>query len=235
MFIRLALFALAGSVGSGSIVLAQQAPPSEIVTSGTAVVRLPPDRAVVTIGIDSRAATAAMASSANVTPVGRVRSALVRFGLPADSARVSSYSVEPAFDYEHGGKILHYEARTVLRVRLRELARLGQLFDVVLGAGATAINQIEFESDTLEVARRNALATALGEARADATALAVAAGGHLGRLLSVTTGGSLRTPEVYRLEEIRVQASMSRGAPAVNRDVVVTAAIQARWEFVPGS
>lgn len=215
--------------------LVAQAAPADIVTTGTAQVRLPPDRALISIGIETRGSTAAAASSANTRPVNRVRDTLAALGFSRDSVRVSSYTVEGNYDYDRGGKLVDYEAKTILAVRTRALPRMGMLFDAVLGAGATDIAEVEFESDTLEAARRQALGVALNQARADAAALAAAAGGRLGRLLHVTTGAEFGRQQ-YAMNEVRLRGASSSyagGAPIVNRDVVVAVVVEAKWEFVP--
>jgi uncharacterized protein len=223
-----------GVLGSGP--LGAQSVPADIVTTGAAQVRLPPDRALISIGIETRGSTAAAASSANARPVNRVRDTLAALGFSRDSVRVSSYTVEGNYDHERGGKLIDYEATTILAVRTRALPRMGLLFDAVLGAGATNIAQVEFESDTLESARRQALAVALNRAKADAAALAAAAGGRLGRLLHVTTGAQFGRP-IYAMEELRLRGAASAayagGAPIVNRDVVLGVAVEAKWEFLP--
>jgi uncharacterized protein YggE len=216
--------------------IAQTIPPVELVTVGSAQLRLPPDGALVTIGIESRGRTAAMAAGANVRPVKRVRDTLGTIGFPHDSVRVTGYEVQPNQDDQHADKIIDYGASTTLEIRLRALSRLGEVFDAVLGAGATSISRVQFESDTLEAARRHALGMALARSRADANALAAAAGGRLGRLLGITNTGMDYSS--YRLDEMVVRGAAASslyggGAPIVTRDVLVSVAIQARWEFLP--
>src|SRR5437660_983758 len=138
-----------------------------------------------TISNGTRSSSAACC--ANARPTRRVRDTLATLGFAADSIRSVAFGVEPNYDFERGHRLINYEARTVLTVRLRELDRLGSLLDAVLAAGATTIREVQFESDTLETARRHALGQALRAAQQDADALARAAGGRLGRLLQVTT------------------------------------------------
>ena len=231
------LFLSAVGCGVPHAGVAQTPPPAELVTVGSAELRLPPDRALLTIGIESRGRTAAGAATANVRPVKRVRDTLDAIGFSRDSVLVTGYAVQPNQDYEHADKIVDYEASTTLEVRLRALSRLGEVFDAVLGAGATSISRVQFESDTLEAARRHALGMALAHARADAGALATAAGGRLGRLLGVNTGGT--GVASYRMDELGLRSVMpasvyAGGAPIVTREVFVSVAIQARWEFLPG-
>ena len=208
-------------------------PRPEIVTSGSGQVILPPDRAAVRIGIATRAATASAASSANGPVVVRVQDTLGTLGLRDRAVRTISFGVAPNYDYQGGRRLLDYEARTTLEVQLQEVSALGRLLDAALGAGATEIVSINFESDSARAARARALSTALANARADAEVLAGAAGGRLGRLLLATTSvldyaGGLG----MQTANYAGQAPLP-GIPSVRRDVVVTVAVQARWAFVP--
>jgi len=76
-----------------------------------------------------------------------------------------------------------------------------------------------------------ALAVAVANARADAEALARAAGGSLGALIEMTTG----EPQVRPVEMAmaRVAAAAPR-TPIEAGQQTVEATVTARWLFVPG-
>ncbi|MBA2669305.1 MAG: SIMPL domain-containing protein, partial [Gemmatimonadetes bacterium] len=80
--------------------------------------------------------------------------------------------------------------------------------------------------------RREALGSAMAAARADAEALAVAAGGRLGELLEASTSG-LHEPPMPRLQMARgMEADMSTPISPGEQEVVGTVVV--RWRFVPG-
>lgn len=202
---------------------------SEIVTSGSGTVFLPPDRAVVRIGVATRAVSASAASVPNGPLVARVQDTLRAIGFTAGALRVISFGVAPNYDYQNARRIIDYEARTTLEVRLQDVPALGRLLDAVLAAGATDISSITFESDSVVLARRRALNEALGAARADAETLAKAAGGRLGPLRLVTT-----SPETSAIayRESATMGPIPGSVPAVRRDVVVHTVVQARWTLI---
>lgn len=201
---------------------------SEIVTSGEGDATLTPDRAVVRIGVQTNARTAAEASSRNAARVQAVIDTLRKLGYRVDSLRTVGFGVSPNYDYEAGRKLVDYQASATLALTVTRLDRLGLTLDGVLAAGATDVSNIMFESNREDEGRATALGRALRTAQADATALAAAAGGRLGRLLEVNT-----------LSPVRPMAGMMemRASNAVlpPQDVVVNVTLQARWEFVPGS
>ncbi len=66
--------------------------------------------------------------------------------------------------------------------------------------------------------------------------MSAAAGGRLGRLFGITNSGMDYAS--YRLDEMVVRGAAAsslygEGAPIVTRDVLVSVAFQARWEFLP--
>jgi uncharacterized protein YggE len=95
---------------------------------------------------------------------------------------------------------------------------------------------VQFSSSAAVTARRQAIKLAVAEARMDAEALAEAAGGSVGKLLSVTTGGNFGISSA-RLESVVVTSLSGSGGvaspPMLPNDVVVPAIVNARWEFIP--
>ena len=227
------LVALA-AFGAAAPALAQtpDTPPAgRITTSGRGEAILSPDRAVLRIGAESRAATAAAASAQNATRIARIVDALAALGYRRDSIRTVGYSVGPNYDYSEGRKLVDYMATSTLQVSSRDLPKLGALIDRVLAAGATDVPGIEFTSDSAPAGRRRALAAAFARARADAEAIAAAAGGRLGPLVSVST-----VFEYPRPMPMGMQTSMANATapPDVRRDVILDAELTAAWTIEGG-
>ena len=202
---------------------------SEIVTSGEGEAALTPDRAVVRIGVQTSARTAAEASSRNAARVQAVIDTLRKLGYRVDSLRTVGFGVTPNYDFEAGRRLVDYQATATLALTVTRLDRLGITLDGVLAAGATDVSSITFESNREHEGRATALGRALEVARADATALAAAAGGRLGRLLELNTQSPVRPMPGMAME---MRASNAVLPP---QDVVVHVTLQARWEFVPAA
>src|SRR5882724_7475572 len=183
----------------------------EILTAGSGETTLSPQRAELRIGMTSRASNAADASNRNAHLLQSVLDTLGRAGFPRESLQTVAFGVGPNLDYEHGNKVTGYEATAAVRIMVHDLARIGRLIDLALGAGATDLSSITFQSDSVETGRRRALAQALGKARNDADALATAAGGSLGRLLQVSSQGGFFPG--MQLEEVVVTGYAGRARP----------------------
>lgn len=202
----------------------------EIVTTASAEVTLPPARVEIWIGIEGRGATAAAASGEHGPKLDRVLAALAGAGFGARSYESLGFAITPNYDFAAGRKLLDYSARTTLQLTLRDLDRVAQVLDTALAAGATDVPVLRFESDTTAAGRRAALSQAVNEARADAEALAQAAGGRLGRLLSLTTNPR---PDLLVGEMISARAASYAGGPVIQREIRIRVVVQGRWEFTP--
>ena len=209
----------------------------EIVTSGSGVVKLKPDRATLTVVVVTRATSAAEAGRLNVIRILPVIAALKRQRLP-DSAIVSTgYAV--SIERDPLGRTTvpadapqTYVARNAIRVSLLDLEMLGQLVDTALSAGASEVANISFASSQAADARQRAIVAAVRAARADAETAAAAAGGVLGALIEVSllpeygvAGG--KAAEYY-------QFSIAAAAtPLMPSDVSVSVQARVRFAFTP--
>jgi uncharacterized protein YggE len=214
---------------------AQQAAPGEpqIVASGRGDAAAAPDEAQVTVAVVTRAPTAVAAGAANASRLTAVLNALVRVGIPRGSITTQSFAVSPNVEYDGGTtRQAGYVATNSVHVRTSMLGQVGQIIDAALAAGADRVNAVTFTSSRAAELRRASLAQAVADARADAEAMAAAAGGRLGSLIELTStsgGGG------YALEQSRI---MIRGAnsgsvtPVNATDVQVGATVVGRWRFV---
>ena len=204
----------------------------EIATSGHGEMVLPPDHAQLRLGIEIRAGSASDASAQVGARVQRARQAIATKGFVLDSVRVTGFDVSPNYQFDRERRLIDYSGRATIELTVRPLGRLATVMDTALVSGVNEITGIEFASDSAPAARDRALALALARARRDADALARAAGGQRGRLLTVTADPSPRPYD--RAQGMALRAAVA-GAPPVEREVIVSVSVQARWEFVPGT
>ena len=233
-FIRAAALSatLAGAAG------AQIAPatPPRIVTSGEAQVRVTPDRATILVGVQNRAATAAAAGASNARTQKAILDTLKAMGLAADQLTTQSYSVNPEMQYPPSGgpgRVIGYTVSNVVRVELRRIEQVGPVVDASLAKGANQINSIQFSSSTASEARRTAMADAVRDARADADALARAAGGSVGQLIEITSSAPPIRP-MYAEVMMRSTAKADVATPIEPGEQVISASVSVIWQFVPG-
>lgn len=224
-----------GAPGVVSASVTPVAIPPQIGTTAIGEGRATPDRALIDIGVQTRAATAEQAGAENARRVQAVLAALRALGLGSDQLSTVNYNVYPETRYEQGDrepKIIGYNVVNSVRAELRKQEQVGPAIDAALKAGANVINSLSFYASDPAPARRVALQQAVEKARTDAEALAQAAGGRLGRLLELSTAEGMRPPQpMYRLEARAVAADAS--TPIEPGQQTITVQVTARWEFLP--
>jgi len=188
---------------------AAPAPPRDrtITVTGTGVVEREPDQAVIMLAVETSAQTADAAARANAETMERVIAALRRLGLTQDRIRTVSYQLHPEYarDEPRPGqsyepRVVGYRAMNMVRVTLDEIARVGEVIDAALGAGANRVTGLSFQLRDPERARNDALALAVQNARAEAQTLASALGETLGPALDVSTTGRVPPPVPYMMD-----------------------------------
>jgi uncharacterized protein len=176
------------------------APPAatEITVSGTGSVSLPPNVATVNAAVETNAANANDAVAQNNTIYNRIVTALEQLGVARSDISLAYYNVNynprPAGPVSPDGERYGYTVSRGFMVKVRDIAKAGRVADACTNAGATAINGISFGLSDPSVARSEAAAKAVADARSNADALAHATHLHIVALKSVELGGGLVGP-----------------------------------------
>lgn len=219
--------------------------PAEITATGRGEVSVTPDRATVMVSVETRAASAAAAAAENSAKMATVQQSLRRAGLAPSDVMTFGYSVgqDPRTMMRVGPDAprgpIEFLARNTVRATIRRIDDVGKVIDAALAGGATSISSVQMTSPNTDDARRTALSQAAAQAQRDAETLARAAGGSLGRLLSMSSSpigpfGSFGG-DSYAMGSDIALAGMSMYPTMFNpRDVMVSVTAFGRWEFIPG-
>ena len=243
MFRQLGSALIAGCM-AGSAAVAQAASMSssssapEITATGRGEVKLAPTYAALMVNIETRANTAVAAASQNAQKVETVIKALQSAGLTEKDIATAGYNLQQMYDYSSNRQApepIGFSANTMIRAEVRRLESLGRVIDAAIGAGTTGISGVQYFASNAEEARRSAMSQAVREARTDADVLARAAGGSLGRLIALNSGGVSQPFS----RDFNVLASASARVPGAPTNIVpgelnITALVSGRWEFIPG-
>jgi hypothetical protein len=206
------------------------------VTSGQAEEKVTPDRVSVLVNVQTRAATAAAAAAENAKRTRAVLDALMALGLSKEQLSTEGYSAYPEMNYDRPGntpKVIGYVVTNSVRAESKRVDQAGPIIDAALGAGANMINGLSFYASSIEEARRKAIGAAVASARADAEAMAQAAGGTVGVLIELSTQGPTIPPRPMFDLAARAKTAMAEPTPINPGQQTVTAFVTARWAFVP--
>ena len=243
--VRQSVYAIVATCIAGSATGAQTPTSSgsarepEITASGRGEVRLPPTYAILTVNVATRANAAVEAASQNARRVEAIMNALRSAGLAEKDIATSGYRLEQSYEYPRNAepRPAGFTANTTIRTEVRPLESLGKVIDAAIAGGATGVSGIQFLASNTEEARRSAMAEAVRQARADAEAIARAAGGTLGRLIALNSGGvSQPIPRDMYNAQLMSTVVATGGAPGtaiVPAELNVSAMVFGRWEFIP--
>jgi hypothetical protein len=165
---------------------------SVVSTSGTATVKVEPDKVSVTIGVETRGETAEEAAAANAELMEKVLAALKELGIAEDQISTNWYSVWPVYEWrsppcieiypqppecDPKNEITGYAASNSVTVTLDANEDIGSVIDGAVAAGATSVNGAYFfvSTERQEEIREDLIADAIANAnsRADKAAAAV--------------------------------------------------------------
>jgi len=128
-----------------------------------------PDMATLNSGVQTNAPTAKAAMSQNAAQMEKLVAALLNAGIDRKYIQTSSINLSPQYDYSSARegqppRFIGYQASNQINVEVRDLKRVGDLIDAMVGAGATNLNGPTFgiadPSPLLRQAREKALRTA---------------------------------------------------------------------------
>jgi uncharacterized protein len=222
--------AIAGGTPLAAPVRAQTVPPAMISVSGEATVSVAPDLAQIEAGVTSEAKTAREASETNNATMGKLLLALKAASIDEKDIQTSRLSLQPQDAPNRTGPsaIVGYRASNRVTVRLRDVTKVANTVDMLVGAGATDIGGINFmvsnASKLLDEARERAVA----DARRKAEIYAKAAGVTLGEPLNISEGGNA-APVPYR----RMAVGMAASTPVAQGEETLQVTVSVSWAIKP--
>ena len=169
------------AIGSASALAAQPDVPS-ISVSANATIEVAPDTAVISFDVNGKGRTAAEATNAAASKMEGVRHNLLGCNILGSDITTTSYTLYPDTDIK--GKITGYTASNSVRIKLKDITKLGPVIDKISAASVDTINNISFSVSSRELYRNKLLAQAVENARQQAAVVANAGGRTLGKLLS---------------------------------------------------
>jgi uncharacterized protein YggE len=220
------LAAIAALALLASPAVGQGVPPASISVTGGATISVAPDQAQIDGGVTSEAKTAREASDLNNAAMGKVLLALKGAGIEEKDYQTSRLSLQPQYPPNRpaGSAISGYRASNHVTIRLRDVTKVANVIDVMVGAGANEIGGINFvvsqASKVLDDAREKAIA----DARRKAEIYARAAGVTLGEPLGICEEG----PSVPVLRG-KMAAPMAAAAPVAQGEETLSVTVNVSW------
>jgi uncharacterized protein YggE len=172
-----------------------QRPLPLVTVTGQGSVDVPPDYAEVRLGVTTQGKTAREAGEANAKNMTALMAALGEAGIEAKDIQTSRLSLYPLYTQPQAGRnepprLTGYRATNEVRVKVRDLNKVGDVADRVIGAGGNEISGINFIVADPSRAADSAREAAIADARRKAEIYARATGAQVTRVFSVTEEGA---------------------------------------------
>ncbi|AKC85929.1 SIMPL domain-containing protein [Pseudoxanthomonas suwonensis] len=159
--------------------------------SAQAEARRAPDIATVSAGVVTQAADGNAAMRQNAEQMNRVLAAVKAAGVADRDVQTSGIHLNPQYRYEENQppRITGYQASNNVSIKLRDVAKMGQVLDALVASGANQVNGPSFGIDNPEPLYDQARLEALKRAQARAETYAAALGLRVRRIVSIGEGG----------------------------------------------
>lgn len=155
-----------------------------------------PDIATLSAGVVTQAADAQAATRANAEQMERVMAAVRRAGIAERDVQTSGVNVHPQYRHvrDEAPTISGYQASNTVSIKVRDIARLGQVMDALVASGANQVHGPGFDIDDREAVLDQARRAALEKAQARAKMYADTLGLRVRRIVSISEGGGMGPP-----------------------------------------
>ncbi|MFT3763081.1 MAG: SIMPL domain-containing protein [Pseudoxanthomonas sp.] len=199
--------------------------------SANAEAKRVPDVATISAGVVAQAADGNTAMRQNAAQMARVMDAIKAAGIAEKDIQTSGVGLNPQYRYQQDQppKITGYEARNTVSLKVRDIAKLGEVLDALAASGANDINGPSFGIDQPEPVYDEARLAALQKAQARAETYAKALNLRVRRIVSIDEsgrgGGIPRPVPMMAMKAMAADAESTQVSPgettvSVNLDVV---------------
>src|SRR3954453_16176261 len=116
-----------------------------VVVIGEGSVSVTPDYAQVESGATTRASTVKQATDANSRVMSAINSALTEAGIASPDVQTSRFSIQPVYappEPRKGPRLTGYSVSNQVRVKIRQISRVGEILDRLVAAGATNVGSV---------------------------------------------------------------------------------------------
>lgn len=198
-----------------------------IEVTGEGAVPAAPNRTLITLGVVTEGKEVQPAQSDNAEKMNAVIGALLKLGIPRESIRTKTFSIEPQYDFEDGRQVFRgYKVTHLLEVALGGVDGAGNVVDTATALGANAVTELAFRSSEAARYEAEALQAAVRSAQAKAAGIAASLGVSLSAVPSRVQEISPDSgPVLFKA------AAMSAPTPIAPGQLTFKAAVRAWYMF----
>lgn len=199
-----------------------------LAVQGSGVIEVAPDVGDVLVGVAAEEPSPGQALDATSAAMARVVADAKKAGIQDRDIQTSTLQLSASQRDDKGRRVTMYRASNTVRVRVRDLPRIGGVVRALVETGANEIQGLRFSvadpGPHYDRARRQAVEDATRRAKT----LAEAAGRRLGAIaeMTETTWGD---PGVVSM----ARAAPARDVPVEAGQLAIRAGVQVKWRLEP--
>lgn len=162
-----------------------------ITVTGDAEIKVAPDNAVITLGIETLDNSMVIAKRENDRLLSSVTKAIQQLGVDESDIHTDYLNVRPKYSkWDDTGEFLGYNVKRRIVVTLKDISKFDQLISDVIEAGVSRILDVGFNVDDLRKYRDQARAMAIKAAAEKARDLTSEIGQTVGKAIDIREGRS---------------------------------------------
>lgn len=220
-------------------VASAQSEPRTINVSGQGDIQAEPDRASLTLGVESRKPKLEEARAEVSKAVDAALKLTRDLKIDPKHVRTTRINVQPEYNWDNNARerqLIGYYVSRQVEVDLRDLDKLGQLLERAVDLGINQIGDPQLDSSKRRELERKALAEAIHDARLNAEAVAQAAGARLGppRTISASSG-FVPPPMPMRAKAMVAMEAADASQSYQSGQMGFTATVQVQYDLIPGT
>jgi uncharacterized protein YggE len=225
----------AGTLLAGTAAQAQEASQLRMVgVAGQGEVRAEPDRATVTLGVESRKPKLDDARAEVAKTVDAVLKLTRELKIDPKLVRSTRINVQPEYNWNQPSNertLIGYFVARQVEVELHDLEKLGQLLERSTDLGVNQMGDPRLDSSKRQDLVREALAKAVVDARQNAEVIAKAAGATLGAARTINANTDFSPPPMPMVRAMAMEAKQG-GAPYQSGEMTFNATVNVQYDLI---
>ncbi|MGL4986632.1 MAG: SIMPL domain-containing protein [Treponemataceae bacterium] len=200
-----------------------------ISVAGIGAVKVDPDRATINLAVITRSDSVTKATSENAEKMTKVQKVIQQMGIGKDSFSTGNFNLFQEMDYQNGkSEPGLYRVSNDLMIVIKNIATVGDIIDAAVNAGANQLSSLVFSASDTSEAIKLARIEAIKQAEENARTLVEAAGGKLGKVLSIQETSPMQQPRFANAKFFSNQEVAYDSATPINpgsSDIRVTVSV----------
>jgi uncharacterized protein len=215
--------------------------PRTISVSGQGEIQAEPDRAVLTLGIESRKPKMEEARAEVTKTVEAVMKLTRDLKIDQKYVRATRINVQPEYNWDNSARernLIGYYVSRQVEIDLRDLDKLGRLMESAFDLGVNQAGDPHLDSSKRRDLEREALAKAVADAKLNAEAVAKAAGARLGPPRTIAASSGFVPPPMPMMKAQMMRAEVAADSARQSYQsgqMNFTGSVQVEYDLIPNA